>query len=105
MLVRALKIPPAVLFLLVFLIFFGWQLSQGPSHEEGPVSMAPVPAEAPAERPAEKKTPRIAVVTFVTEERSYHHISLKSKDRSSNPLLLRAHCLKVALRANRTDLV
>lgn len=83
MLVRALKIPPAFLFLLVFLAFFGWQLSQGPSHEEGPVSMAPVPAEAPADPPTEKKTPRIALMTFVTEERSYHHLSLKSKDRES----------------------
>lgn len=39
--------------------------------------MSPIPAEAPAE----KKTPRIAIMTFVTEERSYHHLSLKSKDR------------------------
>ena len=77
MLIRSLKIPPAFLFLLVFLAFFGWQLSQGTSHEEGTVNMSPIPAEAPAE----KKTPRIAIMTFVTEERSYHHLSLKSKDR------------------------
>lgn len=83
MLVRALKIPPAFLFLLVFLAFFGWQLSQGPSHEKGPVDMAPVPAEAPAKQ----KTPRIALMTFVTEERSYHHLSLKSKDRKSKHMV------------------
>lgn len=39
--------------------------------------MSPVPAEAPPER----KPLRIALMTFVTEERSYHHLSLKSKDR------------------------
>ena len=103
MLVRTLKIPPAVLFLLVFLAFFGWQLCQGPSHEEGPVSMAPVPADAPVEQADENKTPRIAVVTFVTEERSYHHISLKSKDRESDPLLLRAHWPQVGLVTNKPD--
>ncbi len=43
--------------------------------------MAPIPAEAPAE---EKKIIRVALMTFVTEERSYHHLSLKSKDRKSN---------------------
>lgn len=80
MLVRSLKIPPAFLFLLVFLAFFGWQLSQGPSHEDAPIDMSPVPAEAPIEN----KTPRIALMTFVTEERSYHHLSLKSKDRKLN---------------------
>ncbi|KAF9699437.1 hypothetical protein EKO04_002394 [Ascochyta lentis] len=80
MLVRSLKIPPAFLFLLVFLALFGWQLSQGPSHEEAPINMSPVPAEAPAEAPPEQRMPRIALMTFVTEERSYHHLSLKSKD-------------------------
>jgi len=84
MLVRSLKIPPAFLFLVVFLVFFGWQLSQGPSHEHAPVDVSPIPAEAPAEN----KTPRIALMTFVTEERSYHHLSLKSKDRKSNRVLL-----------------
>lgn len=77
MLIRTHKLPPAFLFLLVFLAFFGWQLSQGPSHEEATVSMSPVPPEAAPEQ----KTPRIALMTFVTEERSYHHLALKSKDR------------------------
>ena len=77
MLIRSLKLPPAFLFLLVFLAIFGWQLSQGPTHEEGPVSMSPVPVEAHLE----PKPLRIALVTFVTEERSYHHLSLKNKDR------------------------
>jgi mannan polymerase II complex MNN10 subunit len=77
MLVRSLKVPPAFLFLLIFLVFFGWQLSQGPTHEDGPVDSSP----APAQPPNDKKTPRVALMTFVTEERSYHHLSLKSKDR------------------------
>ena len=84
MLIRTHKLPPAFLFLLVFLAFFGWQLSQGPSHEEASVSMSPMPAEAPAEVPAERKMPRVALMTFVTEERSYHHLSLKNKDRKLN---------------------
>ena len=45
------------------------------------MSMSPMPAEAPAEAAAERKMPRIALMTFVTEERSYHHLSLKNKDR------------------------
>ena len=81
MLIRTHKLPPALVFVLVFLAFFGWQLSQGPSHEEASVSMSPMPAEAPAEVPAERKMPRVALMTFVTEERSYHHLSLKNKDR------------------------
>lgn len=80
MLARSLRVPPAFVCLLVFLAFFGWQLSQGPSHEEGSVSMAPIAADAPAEQ---QKKPRVALMTFVTEERSYHHLSLKSKDRES----------------------
>lgn len=84
MLIRTHKLPPAFLVLLVFLAFFGWQLSQGPSHEEASVSMSPMPAEAPAEVPAERKMPRVALMTFVTEERSYHHLSLKNKDRKLN---------------------
>ena len=44
------------------------------------MNMSPVPAEALPE----KKPPRIALMTFVTEERSYHHLSLKSKDRRSD---------------------
>ena len=89
MLIRTHKLPPAFLFLLVFLAFFGWQLSQGPSHEEASVSMSPMPAEAPADAAAERKKPRIALMTFVTEERSYHHLSLKNKDRKLNQNAMR----------------
>ncbi|KAL1794630.1 hypothetical protein ACET3X_006446 [Alternaria dauci] len=75
----ARRIPPSLVLLLVFLVFLGWQLSQGPSHEEPP---PPVEAEQkPHEE--EKKPLRIAVVTFVTDQRSYLHLSLKNKDHYS----------------------
>jgi len=73
----ARKIPPSLALLLVFLVFLGWQLSQGPSHEE----LSP-PASAPeGEPPVEQKKPRIAVVTFTTQQQSYIHLSMKNKDR------------------------
>lgn len=46
--------------------------------------MSPVLAEVPVAQ----KEPRIALVTFVTEERSYHHLSLKNKDRKSTGIKL-----------------
>ena len=86
----ARKIPPSFVLLLVFLVFLGWQLSQGPSHEELPPPPPPdVPAPPPVEaeqkpHEEEKKPLRIAVVTFVTDQRSYLHLSLKNKDRKSS---------------------
>ncbi|KAJ4372322.1 hypothetical protein N0V83_004096 [Neocucurbitaria cava] len=75
MLIRSLRrVPPSLLLLLVFLAFFGWQLSQGPNHEFLPTS-APTPADT------DTRPPRIAIVTFVTEQRSYLYLSLKNKDR------------------------
>jgi mannan polymerase II complex MNN10 subunit len=41
----------------------------------------PTAAKKPAP-PSAKRPLRVALVTFVTEERSYLHISLKSKDRT-----------------------
>ena len=73
MLIRSLRIPPSLLLLLIFLAFFGWQLSQGPNHEEHSLASALTGTE--------KKAPRIAIMTFVTDQRSYLHISLKNKDR------------------------
>jgi mannan polymerase II complex MNN10 subunit len=83
MLIRSLRgIPPSLVLLLFLLGFLGWQLSQGPKHEEQP---PPPPAPAPVEqKPAEDKPPRIAVMTFVTDQRSYLHLSLKNHDRKSN---------------------
>ncbi|KAI4921520.1 hypothetical protein J4E85_008865 [Alternaria conjuncta] len=76
MLIRsARQIPPSLLVLLVFLVFLGWQLSQGPSHEEPPPP--PPPPTKEDNRPS-----RIAVVTFVTDQRSYLHLSLKNKDHT-----------------------
>jgi mannan polymerase II complex MNN10 subunit len=71
MLHRSLRVPPSLLLLVAFLVFFGWQFSQGPRHEHGPVGSQVVPGKAP----------RIALMTFVTEQRSYLHISLKNKAR------------------------
>jgi mannan polymerase II complex MNN10 subunit len=86
MLIRSLRrLPPSLLLLLVFLSFFGWQLCQGPSHEEPP------PPPPPAE-PAEKKPLRIALMTFVTEQRSYLYLSLKNKDRKPRPQTAPAPC-------------
>lgn len=70
MLLRSLKIPPSLVLALLFLAFFGWQLCQGPSHE---------PSAAPPPEPAKDALPRIAVMTFVTEQRSYLYLSLKNK--------------------------
>jgi mannan polymerase II complex MNN10 subunit len=76
MLIRSFRIPPSLLLLILFLAFFGWQLSQGTKHEEGPVGSEVVPMEEGAAR-----GPRIAIMTFVTDQRSYLHLSLKNKDR------------------------
>lgn len=74
MLTRKLRFPPSLLLLIGFLFFFGWQLSQGTRHEDGPVGSQVIPGE-------DKQAPRIAVMTFVTDQRSYLHLSLKNKDR------------------------
>jgi mannan polymerase II complex MNN10 subunit len=69
MLMRTLKVPSSLLLILVFCVFLGIHFSQ-----------IPLPTQ-PGPAPPEKKAPRIAVVTFVTEERSYLHLALKSKNR------------------------
>jgi mannan polymerase II complex MNN10 subunit len=76
MLIRSFRLPPSLLLLILFLAFFGWQLSQGTKHEEGPVGSEVVPMEEGGMR-----APRIAIMTFVTDQRSYLHLSLKNKDR------------------------
>lgn len=103
MLVKSLRASPSILVFLVFCALFGWQLSRGtestvevipgpapppppppaeePKKEEAPKLKGWVPADPPPKEPSKPKAPRVAVVTFVTEERSYHHISLKNKDR------------------------
>lgn len=86
MLIRSVRgVPPSFVLLLAFLVFLGWQLSQGTSHDEQPPPPPP-PAPAPVEpeqkpHEEEQKPPRLAVITFVTEQRSYLHLSLKNKDR------------------------
>jgi mannan polymerase II complex MNN10 subunit len=81
MLIRSLRgIPPSLVLLLFFLAFLGWQLSQGTTHEDQPSTPA-APAEEKSNAPVGDKPPRIAVMTFVTEQRSYLHLSLKNHDR------------------------
>ncbi|KAI8940135.1 hypothetical protein NX059_003848 [Plenodomus lindquistii] len=70
MLTRSLRVPPSLYLALILLAFFGWQLCQGPTHEAPPAPPAP---------PAQKKAPRVAIMTFVTEQRSYLYLSLKNK--------------------------
>lgn len=69
MLMRNVKVPPSLLLVVVFLVFLGVHFSQTQ------------PPAQPRPPPPEKKAPRIALVTFVTEERSYLHLALKSKNR------------------------
>jgi mannan polymerase II complex MNN10 subunit len=76
MLLRSIRVPPSLLLLIFFLAFFGWQLSQGTKHEEGPVGSQVIPQEE-----SDRHTPRIALMTFVTDQRSYLHQSLRNKDR------------------------
>ncbi|KAF2650155.1 glycosyltransferase family 34 protein [Lophiostoma macrostomum CBS 122681] len=107
MLVKSLKLSPGILLGTIFLVWFGWHLSHGvpfgdpipaelppgmeepsppppppPPPEEPPPPEAP-PSEPPppeAPPPDPPKPPRIAIVTFITDEKSYIHLSLKNKD-------------------------
>jgi hypothetical protein len=103
MLFRSLRASPPILLFLIFCTLFGWQLSKGaepqieppppppPAPEAEPPKEAPVPPPPPPPPPAPPKEevkehaksnkPRLAIVTFVTEQRSYLHLSLKNKDR------------------------
>lgn len=81
MLLRSFKLPPSLLLLFVLLGFFGWQLSQGTTHENDEVGRLVIPKDGA------KQGPRIALMTFVTEQRSYLHLSLKNKDRKRDQKL------------------
>ena len=79
MLTRSLKVSPSLLLLIILLAFCGWQLSQG----QGPQLQRVGGALGFQSSPQAERTgkPRIAVMTFVTGQKSYLHLSLKSKDR------------------------
>ena len=92
MLVRsARRLPLSFVLLLAFLAFLGWELNQGIRHEEHPLPPSPPPPPPPPppapiepeQKPhvEEKKPLRLALVTFVTEQRSYLYLSLRNKDR------------------------
>jgi mannan polymerase II complex MNN10 subunit len=78
MLTRAVRVPPVLLLLLlVVCAFLGWQFRQHPS--------AIAPLALPKVDPTTgTQVPRIALVTFITDEKSYIHLSLKNKDRKSH---------------------
>jgi mannan polymerase II complex MNN10 subunit len=76
MLLRSLKLPPSLLLLIVCLAFFGWQLSKGTLSENGSLDTQFIQQNEGGNR-----APRIALMTFVTDQRSYLHLSLKNKDR------------------------
>lgn len=81
MLIRSLRLPPSLFVLLIFLAFFGWHLSQGWSHEPAPLDVAGMGNAPPSKDEDDKQPPRVALMTFVTNERSYLHLSLKNHDR------------------------
>ncbi|KAF2705132.1 glycosyltransferase family 34 protein [Pleomassaria siparia CBS 279.74] len=73
MLVRSLRKSPLVLLFLALCAFLGW-------HKSG-YSLVPAASKSDAVSSNKgPKTPRIAVVTFITDEKSYVHLSLKNKD-------------------------
>lgn len=93
MLIRsAKKIPLSIAFLLAFLVFLGWRLSQATSYREQLPSSPPPPSAPvePEQKPhvEERKPLRVAIMTFVTEQRSYLHLSLKNKDRKNEPMIV-----------------
>ena len=92
MLVKSIKSNQVFFLLLFFCALVGWQMIR----ERGPVDaeLVQLPAPVTKERPTSpqavddgqreeevKRKPRVAVVTFITEQKSYVHLSLKNKDR------------------------
>lgn len=77
---QSLRASPAVLCFLLFCLFLGYQLSNGtPPRQTGDEDKK---ANAPQEQSQpQPKKPRIGIVTFITDQKSYLHLSLKNKDR------------------------
>ncbi|KAF2013091.1 glycosyltransferase family 34 protein [Aaosphaeria arxii CBS 175.79] len=89
MLVKVFRFYPSVLVLLAFCALFGWHLSSGIAYGDPMPRQRPGESHPPAEaeRPQEQKEQpvpprkaRIAIVTFITDQKSYIHLSLKNKD-------------------------
>lgn len=81
MLVKSLRVNPSVVFFLIFCALFGWHLSNGSQSHDESIPLPPQDPPPPPDEPVKPKAPRIAVVTFVTDQRSYIHLSLQNKDR------------------------
>ena len=78
MLVRSLRAQPLVFIFLAFCAFMYWITHQGPSVLPAP----PASRIETVETAVSRKTPRIAIATFITDEKSYTHLSLQNKDRT-----------------------
>jgi mannan polymerase II complex MNN10 subunit len=77
MLARSVRVPPVLILFLIVCALLGWQFSQ---HSSQP---SPLTAASKIDPVTGKPIPRIALVTFITDEKSYIHLSLKNKDRKS----------------------
>ncbi|KAF2270453.1 hypothetical protein CC78DRAFT_133154 [Lojkania enalia] len=75
MIARSMRTQPWLWVFLCFCAFLGWHISGGGS----PIPAQPIQTSDQAVQSSEK-TPRIAIVTFITDQKSYLHISLKNKD-------------------------
>ena len=88
MLVKSLRANPSILLFLLFCALFGYHLGTGSGSSLPLPPPPPPPAPEPAGEgpppppppPPEPRAPRIAVVTFITDQKSYIHLSLKNKD-------------------------
>jgi mannan polymerase II complex MNN10 subunit len=77
MLARKLSNPPLIAILLVTLIFLLWSINWS-SLAYSTASMIP--------KSADQRHNRIAIVTFITDQKSYIHLSLRNKDRKSDQI-------------------
>jgi mannan polymerase II complex MNN10 subunit len=76
MLTRSLRLSPSFLLIILVLALFVWQLNKEPGEERCLRNQV-----LPQDAIVEKEGPRIALMTFVTNQRSYLHLSLQNKDR------------------------
>ena len=77
MLARKLSNPPLIAILLVTLIFLLWSINWS-NLASSTASMIP--------KSAGQRHNRIAIVTFITDQKSYIHLSLRNKDRKSDQI-------------------
>lgn len=79
MLARSLQKQPTLWLFLLFCGFLYYQFSKDPTDTSLAGLDAFTSMDAPAKAPS--KSPNIAIITFITQNPSYLHLSLKNKDR------------------------